>query len=317
MEINFDENKKIWDKFSATSPQGSIFTNSKFLDSLNIKYRLITVYDKGKIVAGAPILFSDSDLPLSQIHEFTQYQGLILAGRSQEHPHSKITHDFKAAEFILSELTKKYKNFSLCQHWRYKDLRSFQWLNYHEIDKGVINLELRYTGILDLEKYENFEFYLKSIRSVRRQEYKKALKNLKTEAIGDSEILDMLHKRTFDRQGITRQNDQPDLLKSITEMALKSGYGKLTVAQLDNKPISSILFLYDHKTAYYLFGATDPEARNSFGNTLLLLEMIKDAFARGFKEIDFVGVNSPNRGDYKISFNAELKPFFIATYQAK
>ena len=31
-------------------------------------------------------------------------------------------------------------------------------------------------------------------------------------------------------------------------------------------------------------------------------------------EVDFCGANSPNRGDYKISFNAELKTYFICTY---
>ena len=28
------------------------------------------------------------------------------------------------------------------------------------------------------------------------------------------------------------------------------------------------------------------------------------------QNIDFVGVNSPNRGDFKTSFNADIKPYF-------
>ena len=42
--------------------------------------------------------------------------------------------------------------------------------------------------------------------------------------------------------------------------------------------------------------------------------MIRDAFECSFSEVDFVGVNSPNRGDFKISFNPELKPYHVCTY---
>jgi len=69
--------------------------------------------------------------------------------------------------------------------------------------------------------------------------------------------------------------------------------------------------LYDDRTAYYLFGANDPMYRHTSAGAFLLMHMIKDAFEKGIQEIDFVGVNSPNRGDFKISFNAEVKPYFV------
>ena len=83
---------------------------------------------------------------------------------------------------------------------------------------------------------------------------------------------------------------------------------------MKGKAIAAILYLVDDRTVYYLFGANHPEFRKMGGGTLLVAEMIKDAFVRGVAEVDFVGVNSPNRGDYKISFNAELKPYFVASF---
>jgi len=83
---------------------------------------------------------------------------------------------------------------------------------------------------------------------------------------------------------------------------------------LGDIPASAVLFLYDDRTAYYMFGANDPAYRNTSAGTFLLMNMIKEAFEMGLKEIDFVGVNSPNRGDYKISFNADIKPHFVATF---
>jgi hypothetical protein len=69
------------------------------------------------------------------------------------------------------------------------DLRPFQWHNYHEPDKGQFKIDLRYTGILDLKKYSNFDEYLVSVRSVRRQEYKKASQTLKVQFSNDVELL--------------------------------------------------------------------------------------------------------------------------------
>jgi hypothetical protein len=37
----------------------------------------------------------------------------------------------------------------------------------------------------------------------------------------------------------------------------------------------------------------------------------------GLLEFDFVGANSPQRGDYKISFNADIKPYFSSSISLK
>jgi lipid II:glycine glycyltransferase (peptidoglycan interpeptide bridge formation enzyme) len=59
-----------------------------------------------------------------------------------------------------------------------------------------------------------------------------------------------------------------------------------------------------------VFGATKPEMRHSGAATKLMFENIYRAKESGIQELDFVGVNSPQRGDFKLSFNAELKLYF-------
>lgn len=315
MQINFNESKKVWDNFIKNSPDGSIFLYSKFLDSLNKKYEIVTcVEDSGEIVAGCVILFDENNEPIKNIHGFTQYQGISLKDFSQLSNHKRISREFKVCEFFINELTKKYKSFFLCQHWQFSDMRPFQWFNYHQPEKGTFKIDLRYTGILDLTNYNSFDDYLMSIRPVRRQEFNKAKQNIQFKWINDENILDDIHNKTFERQNIKRSDGDSTLLKSITKNALDNNYGKLCAAYIGETVASSILFVYDDTTAYYLFGANDPEYRNLFGGNLLMLNLIKDAFENGIKKIDFVGVNSPNRGDYKLSYNGELKSFFIAKF---
>ncbi|MDI1293639.1 MAG: GNAT family N-acetyltransferase [Methylobacter sp.] len=313
-EINFKENKQVWDAFVLTSQQRSIFVYTKFLDSLNANYDLVTCYEKSQIVAGAVLIFSDTGEPIDRPYPFTQFQGVLLADNASQSAHSQITHEFKIVEYFISQLTEYYKKGCFCHSWRLNDLRPFMWHNYHEPEKGQFKVELRYTGILDLKKYDNFDAYLSSVRSCRRQEFKKASQILELEFSDDEGILDSLHAMTFERQSIERSRQDSVLVRSICQHAVAGGYGKMSVALLDEVPVSAVLFLYDDRAAYYLFGANDPAYRNTGAGSFLILRMIKDAFENGIEEIDFVGVNSPSRGDYKISLNVELKSYLITTF---
>jgi len=70
-------------------------------------------------------------------------------------------------------------------------------------------------------------------------------------------------------------------------------------------------FVTDSDCAYYLFGANDPDLRYANASSKLLIENIAIFAAQGLKRFDFVGVNSPQRGDFKLSFNAELVPEYF------
>ena len=45
--------------------------------------------------------------------------------------------------------------------------------------------------------------------------------------------------------------------------------------------------------------------------SFILFEAIKRYMDQGLSSVDFVGVNSPMRGDFKTSFNAQVKPYYI------
>lgn len=313
LKINYKESKEAWDSFVSDSPQRSIFVYTKFLDSIEAAYDLVTCYQGDNIVAGAAIIYSENGEPIHGPFPFTQYQGLLLADNFHMSANSRITHEFKVSSYFIENLTAQIKSYGFCNSWRLPDLRPFQWYNYHQPENGTFSLDLRYSGILEINKYTDFDDYLKNIRKVKRQEYTKASKLLEIEQSNDEKLLDTLHAKTFARQDIERPDGESRLLKSITRHALKAGYGKMCCAMLGDEPASAIFFLYDDRTAYYLFGANDPAHRKTYSGTFLLLNMIKDSFEGGVQEVDFLGLNSPNRGDFKISLNAELAPYFISS----
>jgi hypothetical protein len=309
MKINFNEKKGVWDKFVEESPQGSIFVTTDFLSSLNTQYKLVTSVENDKILAGG-VVFFESNKPVAKVIPYTQYQGLLLANNLSEPNHSRYNKELSVSEFFLDNIIKKFRRVCFSSSSRLEDLRCFSWYNYDQKDLGQFKIDLRYTSVLNLKKFNDFDQLLLSVRKCRRQEYHKALKNgLEVEEISDVAILDRLHDLTYERG-----EEEKALLRPIAHAALKKGYGRLTCVKYHGEPIAANLFIFDDKTGYYLFGANHPDYRNLNAGTLLLMDAIRDSIKRNLLEVDFVGVNSPNRGDYKLSFGGELKPFFITTF---
>lgn len=318
LKFNICDNKKQWDDFVETSPQGNIFCTTQFLDALEEDYDLVLIEDHNLLKMGAIILKKDGK-PIKAPYPFTMYQGILIDNSIYNLPrHRCVKKVLEITEYLLANLQKYYKRISFCLHYNVDDLRCYQWFNYHTPEKGQFLITLRYTGILDLYNWNSFDQYLLNIRTVRRQEYKKAeSNNLILESSNDMDILDQLHGKTFDRQGIARNVQEVRLLRSITRSALANGYGQILICKnADGIAISATVFLYDSRCGYYMFGANDPEYRKTGCGTYLMLENIRQCKEKGLLKVDMVGINSPGRGDFKTSFNAVPVPYFIVHWES-
>lgn len=189
----------------------------------------------------------------------------------------------------------------------FSDLRPFNWHAHSDLSAAKFLVNTRYTAYLNLVDF-TLDEYLMSIRSVRRQEYKKNI----TLSYEDDQIDNFLenYKNTFSRQGIAISEANLGLVESITRAALDNHSGMLKKIVINNESASSTLFLHNENIGYYLFGANNPLYRSTGASTALMIRNIEELSKRGCKTLDFVGVNSPNRGDYKLSFNGVLRPYF-------
>jgi lipid II:glycine glycyltransferase (peptidoglycan interpeptide bridge formation enzyme) len=231
--------------------------------------------------------------------------------------HRRAKREIELTDFLLAELKNRSNLISFCLHYKVDDLRSFQWFHYHKPEKGQFKINLCYTGLIDLKPFSNFGNYLKTIRKVRRYEYRQAIKNkLEIETSDDIDKLEYLHHLTFKRQGIRRSKTTSQKLRNITKAVLSKGFGELLLCK-DNKKrdLSATLFLYDRRGGYYLIGANHPDYRKTGSGTFLFLENIKRCIKRRINLIDVCGINSPQRGDFKVSFNAKQTPYFVVTWK--
>jgi len=307
----------IWDNFVTNSPQGSIFCRSAFLDALGVEYDLWFVEENGQPQAGAVILRRNAE-PILAPYLFTLYQGLLFAGQSRTlPPHSRPKLTLEVTETLLKDLSERYDRLSFCLHYATEDLRGLQWFHYHEPHLGQFKMEMYYTGLIDLTASPDLETYLTTIRTTRRYEYRKALREgLTFEVSQDIDTLESLYRLTFERQGIELDADVLKRMRTITAAALSKGFGELMLCRdAAGVAASATLFLHDERCGYYLIGANHPDYRNSWSGTFLVLENIRRCQVRGLKWVDVCGINSPNRGDFKTSLNAVPTPYFVVTWE--
>ena len=179
-------------------------------------------------------------------------------------------------------------------------------------------MSLSYTGVIHLDRFSSFEDFLSSIRAARRQDARKAEKTgLRIELSHDVSEFIHLYELTFSRQGIASDDLQLAKVYRNVRTLLETGLGQILIARSSTgKVVSAIVTASDPICSYYLFGATDPTYRSTGANSALLLHAIQGMFQSAKKSFDMVGVNSPQRGDFKTSFNAEPVPFFALTFKS-
>lgn len=316
--IEVCDDDQLWDAFVAESPHGSIFCSSSFIDALDEPFvRYIVRYDGAPILAIPVNESAPNFVPFASYttYRFAIYQGPMFSRRIAALPaHSRTPLQLKCMEFALDELAQKHSRLTFTLSPDFTDLRAFQWFNYHDAVKGRFDVHLRYTARLDLAYVD--DSYQNQIRHLRRREVQRAAKSgIIYEATNDLDVLDQLEDLVYERQGLQRDLADSKARRKIADQAMASGFGQCFVARLaTGETCSAYLCIYDKDTVYYLFAGNDPDARKTGASAGLMLHVLNYFKIEGKKRFDFIGMNSPLRGDFKSSFNAEACPCFLVNW---
>ena len=311
LELSICDDDAEWDALVRASAQGTVFSQSGFLRSLGCSFKRYVVRSQNKPLAlcAAP---EDAGGTKLTGFAFTPYLGILFLHDAASPVRQRVLDEFRLSEFFIEALTARYRDIAMALSWHFGDLRPFLWHHYHEAEAPHFTTIPRYTALLDLATVDA-ETFPARVRACRRQELRKAAPY----AIREESEVDTflrLYELTFARQDIALAPETLALVRSITCAALEQGYGRLSSCSTPDGVASMNLFLYDQRRAYYLFAASDPAFRNTGAATRLMFDNIYHAKQRGTAEFDFVGANSPNRGDFKLSFGAELKLYFELRY---
>ncbi|MCG7563609.1 MULTISPECIES: GNAT family N-acetyltransferase [unclassified Pseudoalteromonas] len=305
-----------WDSFIATSPHGTPFVHSQFLALLDVKYHAYYCC-KGKEKIAAVLLIVDEHEQRAIGHHDVIHDGIMhrnIAHLNRAQRHSEL---FAAQEYIAEYLADRYAQVTLKLHPAIQDIRAFLWVNYHN-DGPKYAVTPRYTSVLELDEFtaplsalEHSDNYSNSSVS-RRQEIRYGFKKQVTLSESqDFTLFAHYYGLTMARQGIeispVRLDELAVRIKSLAQQGLLCMYE----ARTSNQEIGSFAtYLLHGDTAYYFYGANHPELRDSHTGTAVLWQAFPLLAQKGVSKLDLEGINSPQRGWFKLSFGGNVEPYF-------
>lgn len=308
----------IWEDFTKTTPQYTIFTSKTYLESFGGKFRLFFIKKGLEIKASLCILLSE-DLKDIVLNDLIIYAGFFFKEDLSMKKVKAQSERFELTETIISFLTNTYNKINIALSTKIEDLRPFLWYNYHSNNKDEkFQLNLRYTSYLDISEFEkNLPEYennlFKSLELIRQRNIKKA-RNEKciTKKETNIELFLEYYEDLMSKQGISVSKKKIDNMYNIIKNLIQNQQAIMFITKNnENKILYITVFCFDKYRAYYLFGAGNPNAVEKYGGTICFWDAFKYlALDYKIKEIDFEGINSPKRGWFKLSFGGSFIPYY-------
>jgi hypothetical protein len=176
--------------------------------------------------------------------------------------------------------------------------RDFQSKNF-KIQSRITH---RLTDLSDTKKvFSGFD-------SSRRQQIRKAEKNISVKALNDASVLFKMISLTFKRQS-RKVPYSLDYVKKIYEACTMHDCGKILVAQdAEGNTHGACFIAWDNQTAYYIMGGSDPKFKSSAAYSLLMWEAIKESAKRS-KQFDFCGSSIPSVAKFFKGFGSIETPY--------
>ena len=308
MAVELLEDKKRWDQFVETSPQGSLFHKWDFLKTVerHSRHRFLPygVYSGEELRCIFPFFIGrdhgltvmNSPPPNTQIPYLgPAFDPSVQARRAsaKEKIFEQVTSE------LCREIDKTAPNYvSITTAPNFLDVRSFIWKNYRE--------HLGFTYTIDLERPLD-EIWASFSRSCR-QKIKSARKHPpEIQQTNDvSPLIDIWRKR-FSERGL-----QVPLLSDRYLKELVAAFPQdITVYNLliDGKLATAIACCAIQKERY-AFWIGGVNVSNGPGvNEYIDWEVVKKAKLEGFKKLDFGG-GARNLSMYKSKFDPVLEPFW-------
>jgi hypothetical protein len=310
-----------WDKLVDESNEGTIFHKVIYLKAMNINFKIYYVM-KAKIpVAGISLSIDPLNKKKTTLQDYLIYNGLIFFNMDYSQSNVSKIHSmhFEITDFVVNELIKKYDTIEFQMSPGIKDIRPFMWLNYHSKDANKkFKVDVRYTSNLNIDKINDTDILndnqcFSQLGTSRRQQIRYGIKNkIKAfESNKSDEFFSIYNEIMKDRVEPNYLEKLLKTTKSIIEGMQRENALKVYYAEnYRGYIVSSALFCWDLKRAYYLFGANNPSKEGRFIGSYMLWEAFKNLRKSGIKEIDLEGVNSPDRGSFKLSFGGDLSPYY-------
>ncbi len=273
-----EENYTEWNEFVETSPQGTIFSTTKWLCLLNQPFKIYGYYKNGKLFGGMA--------NFDQLAPLTPFQGILVGDVVGAKYITTLSLHNEIANALMPYAPKQFYN-----HWSFPDIRPFKWAGWQS--------DIRYTYVVDLTDMDKL---WGGLEKQTRYEINHARKTYQTFMTPEVGVFNSLYSETFKRKGIERPIDS-EMVQRLYFVLNAAIFCSLSLDSVG----SMAVIVEDNKRAYYLLGASDDTGHTS---SLTLWTAFEWLARVGVKEIDLVGCNNEQIGLFKRGFGGKLTPYY-------
>ncbi len=324
MSSNFSFQKceiSEWDQILENLDQSTFFCKSYFLKSLGSKFHLWKILQGKEIKAGVCLNVDDTEKKSIE-NEFVIHNGIFFKLDQNRVITKKREDEFQITSFIIENLVKQYDTIFLSLDPSIVDIRPFQWFNYKK-NAPKFKIEIKYTSILDLsnlrknESVENSTIF-ENLEPVRRYSVRQAIKEeAKVKFVKDKEMFLDLYKNLLIKIDPKNYENKINIVSKIIESVLKKNKGIIVNTEdKDKNLLYSVFCGWDNNKAYYIFGVGSEENKKSWQGTIGQWSLFRYIVENTeIDKFDFEGVNSPQRGWFKLGFGGKLVPYYQLNYE--
>ncbi|MDP2982842.1 MAG: GNAT family N-acetyltransferase [Candidatus Latescibacter sp.] len=305
MEILKVEDASLWDAFALSSPQGTVFSTSGWMQAAartqGGKPVFLGVFENGKPAAGVSFVelargpFKKATTPV-----LTPYGGILYRPFPGMRESEAESFNHSCAEMIIEYLQKRYDQVFLVNSPGFGDVRPFSWNRFA--------CTVQYTYILDIESPDKlWERLERRVRTVIRN----AEASLFLEGPVSAEQFGDLYEHTYKDRGNKPPVNRSMVVKMV-EAVMSGGMGEMrTVRDGDGKIVAAMIFTEDARRVYAWVSGVIPALNHTGASSLLFWDAARSHSGENTC-LDLVGANLRTISFFKKGFGGALTPYYTA-----
>ena len=308
LEVVQIHDPEIWDAFVRTSPEGTVFSTSAWLEAASEALGgtpfLLGCYRGGDLIGGYGLLrVQKMGVKKAATPPLTPYGGFLFAPSSA----SRAAQEEGKRTAVASELIERLEgdfHYVLLRHPpELHDVRPFGWAGW--------SVQVQYTYVVPMQDMETVRRSFE--HSIRKQINKAEKQGIRIAESADIAAFLRLQDRSFAR----RKSAPPltrDRMRDFYERLRARDLCRLYVAEdASGRPLSARIVVPGFDTVYDWVAGADPDYYAT-GATPLLVWTIMKELSGTHSYFDFSGANLPSVSKFKRGFGGELKSYYLTEH---
>lgn len=291
-----------WDAFVDTSPQGTIFQKSAYIQCVtggfNRPAKIIAVFRRDKIAGGA-VIYPRNRLGFQYISSlyFVPYNGFLFDDFSESTFYYRRNQlQNRVLKLLVNELKENYVFCEFHHSPALEDVRQLIWNGWQFIPEYTAVINLQTTGDL-LDSMDRDQ--RRRIRHFESSSFQWVTPN-------EPALLYDLMEKSYTYHKLSPPIPREPFLK-FTRYLLDAGIARIYGIEQEGRLITALLIVEDAPVLYALFSGRLVEATATGAELYLFWRVAREYREKNYRQFDLLGAMMPSIAKVKLELGARLR----------